>query len=79
VKRIEGEGAGEDAGDGCGVVVGGLGELESLAVFDEAECPQRDDGEESEDGPTATSKGWFASAYFAVDEAEEGWGDESRK
>ena len=42
-------------------------------MFEGAEAPERDDAEESEDGPAASAKGWSACAYFAVDEAEEGW------
>ena len=78
-KRIDGVGAGEDAGDRGSVVVVGLCELEGLGVFYEAEGPKGDDGEESEDGPASSEEGLSACAYFAVDESEEGGRDESEE
>ncbi len=76
MEGIDGVRAGEDARDGGSVVVVVLSELKGLLVFEGAKAPERDDSQESEDGPATSAKGWSACAYFAVDEAEEGWGDE---
>src|SRR4030088_1108976 len=46
-------------------------------MLDEANGPERGHGEESGDGPALSSERRSARAYFAADEAEEGWGDES--
>ena len=77
-KWIEGVRVGVDAEDGgVVVVVGGLGELESLLALDEAEGPDCDDAGEGGDGPASSAEGLPACAYFTADETEEDRGDES--
>ena len=77
VEGVDRVGVGRYAEDGRAVVVGGLGELDGLLVFDEADGPECDHGEESGDGPALSPEGRSARSYFAADEAEEGRGDES--
>ena len=76
VEGVDRVGVSRYAKDGRAVVVGGLRELDGLVVFDEAEGPECDHGEESGDGPALSPERRAARSYLAADEAEEGRGDE---
>jgi len=75
VEGVEGVGVGVDAEDfGIGDRV--VCDLLGVVALDVAEAPEGDDAEQREDGPATAAKGFFACAYFGVDETEERGGEE---